>query len=120
MNSGDPVPSAEYLLRRGYCPQQIRRDGTVTSRAFVARPKDEGKLSVDIESLTTLAVSIKDASLFRLCRILTSDVYNLGLGCIYDPLADNIAHALITGLDGEDLEIPQLLSIKATVLMYPD
>jgi len=58
------VDVGDSLLRRAYAPPDGKRfcnpNGTATSRAFVPRPKDKGKLSVDISSLTTYAVSIKD------------------------------------------------------------
>jgi hypothetical protein len=117
MLKGDIVADGEYLLRRAY-----RRDknyvhpitGLPTSRAFAPRPKDEGKLSVDIKSLTNFSISIDDEQRFRLFEIIASLVYKLKLKCIYDPLLpENPAHAIITGFDPEDESIPGILARSA-------
>lgn len=117
MLKGDKVADGEYLLRRAY-----RRDkkyvhpttGLPTSRAFAPRPKDEGKLSVDIKSLTNFTASINDEQRYLLFEIITSLVNKLNLKCTYDPLLPvNPAHAIITGFDPEDESIPGILARSA-------
>jgi hypothetical protein len=117
MLKGDIVADGEHLLRRAY-----RKDkkyvhpttGLPTSRAFAPSPKDEGKLSVDIKSLTNFTDSIKDEQRFRLFGLMVSVVYKLKLKCTYDPvLPENPAHAIITGFDPEDESIPGILARNA-------
>ena len=120
MKKGDKIDVDENLLRRVYKADKRYRDtktGNLSSRAFAPRPKDDGKLSVDIERLTSLEQSIVDPLKFVLYRISTSLVYGLGLDCIYDPILTdnykNLAHALVIGFDKEDESIPGILARKA-------
>ena len=120
MNKGDLVSVEETLLRRVYKSDKHyidKRTGRPTSRAFAPRPKDEGRLSVDIKSLTSFFEAIGDERRFLLFSILSKIVYDLNLQCIYDPEDYNLAHALITGFDPNDESIPGILartSIKET------
>ena len=57
-----------------------------SSRAFSPRPKDEGKLSVDIERLISLENAIADPAKFILYRVTVVLINFLGLECIYDPI----------------------------------
>ena len=55
------VSVEEWLYRRGYnspVHKFMNPDGTATSRVFKLRQNDEGKLSVDIKSLTTPQAAI--------------------------------------------------------------
>lgn len=85
-----------------------RKTGLPTSRAFSPRPKDEGKLSVDIDSLITPEESVGDTLKFSLWEIENSLVYSIDLISVYDPLTEkfngreNPAHCLIMGFDEED------------------
>lgn len=126
MKKGDFLESDEKLLRRIYRVDKRYinpKTGRPTSRAFAPRPKDDGKLSVDIERLTTFEKSILDPIKYVLYRISTSLVFDLGLKCIYDPVAndefENLAHALVIGFDNEDESIPGILSRKAEYIDYP-
>lgn len=113
MRKGDTVPEKETLLRRVYRHDKNyidRRTGRPTSRAFAPRPKDNGKLSVAIKSMTSFQEAIVNAEKYRLFNILAKLVYELGLTCIYDPIDNNIAHALITGFDPEDESVPGILA----------
>ena len=122
MNKGDLVSVEESLLRRVYRSDKRyvdKRTGRPTSRAFSPRPKDEGKLSVDIKSLTNYFEAIGDQHRFLLFSILSKIVYNLNLQCIYDPEDDNPAHALITGFDPEDESVPGIL-VRASTKEEPN
>ncbi len=117
MKKGDRVDKNENLLRRVYRSDKRyidKRTGRPTSRAFAPRPKDNGKLSVEIERLTTRKKAILDPTRFVLFEFLAEIVYTLGLNCIYDPIEDtNPAHALITGFREDDESIPGILARKA-------
>lgn len=126
MNKGDLVNDDETLLRRVYRVDKRYRDpntGKPMSRAFAPRPKDDGKLSVDIESLTTLENSIFDPIKFVLYRISVAIVSGLGLQCIYDPIIEenyeNLAHSLIIGFDEDDESVPGILARQAEYINYP-
>lgn len=117
MNKGDIVSVDETLLRRVYKGDKRyidKKTGRPTSRAFAPRPKDDGKLSIEIKSLTSFFEAIKDERKYLLFSILSKIVYNLNLQCIYDPEDDNPAHALITGFDPEDESIPGILARAST------
>lgn len=117
MRKGDLVSDSETLLRRVYRKDRHyidRRTGLPTSRAFAPRPKDNGKLSVEIKSMTSFQEAIVNAEKFRLFNVLAKLVYELGLSCIYDPIDNNIAHALITGFDPEDESVPGILARSST------
>ncbi|MEM6263610.1 MAG: hypothetical protein AAGI38_13945 [Bacteroidota bacterium] len=120
MKKGAPVGKDENLLRRVYKKDKRYRDpktGRPTSRAFVPRPKDNGKLSVDIEKLTTPERAVLDPHKFLLYRFSCKIVYALGLTCTYDPIDTgqytNHAYALITGFDKNDESVPAILARKA-------
>ena len=122
MNKGDVIPDEEILLRRVFARDKKYIDliGKPTSRAFTPRPKDDGKLSVDIKSLTTYAAAIRDEQRFALFTIHVAFAKSLGLNCIYDPLTlitdgiDNIAHSLVIGIPTEDESISGLLARNST------
>jgi len=117
MKKGDLVSVNETLLRRVYKGDKRyidKKTGRPTSRAFAPRPKDEGKLSVDIKSLTSFLEAIADERKFILFSVLAKIVYDLNLQCTYDPEDNNPAHALITGFDPEDESIPGILARVST------
>ncbi len=126
MNKGDKIGEDENLLRRVYKLDKRYRDpktGRPSSRAFAPRPKDNGKLSVDIERLTSFEKSILDPLRFVLYRISTTLIIDLGLECIYDPISnkeyENLAHSLVVGFKEEDESIPGILARKAVYITYP-
>jgi hypothetical protein len=128
MKSGERLEDAEWLLRRGFSPDKkyISKDFHINSRAFAPREKDEGKLSVDIERLTTHEHAIQDAARFRLCRIQAKVPHSIGLLGTYDPIAatseaenGNPAHALISGFDAFDDSLPAILAKNAVVVDIP-
>lgn len=128
MNKGDLLDDAENLLRRVYRKDKKYinpKTGKPTSRAFAPRPRDSGKLSVDVERLTNLEDSIIDGIRFKLFRITAGLAHSLGLKCFYDPLilsedgCENPAHSLICGFVDEDESIPGILARKADPIEFP-
>lgn len=88
-SKNDKVPLDEWLYRRGYnnpAHKFMNPDGSATSRIFKLRPKDEGKLSVDVKSLTTPEVAIGSPEKYFLFELSAKNVANLGLETWYDPL----------------------------------
>jgi hypothetical protein len=121
MDKGDRISPDENLWRRVYRTDKryIDPSGRPTSRAFAPRPKDEGKLSVDMARLTTVEKAIADAEKFKLYSIPSKLVFDLGLDCLYDPLTvqsdgvDNPAHCLVTGFEPDDERVPGILARQA-------
>lgn len=110
-----PVNSEEWLYRRGYCSpvhRYMNPDGSATSRVFKLRAKDNGKLSVDVKSLTTPQTAISDKYKYFLFEIYNAIVESFGLKTYYDPLPDgtNDAHAIVVGIQNDDDIIPGLLA----------
>ncbi|WP_338870294.1 hypothetical protein WBJ53_22375 [Spirosoma sp. SC4-14] len=95
----------------------------MVARNFKLRPKDEGKLSVDVASLTTPQQSVRDLSKFALASLANKDVLAIGLATFHDPCTvehhgfDNPAHAYIWGMDEDDDIKPALLAQKAIVIL---
>lgn len=121
-----PVADEEQLYRSIYRTpwhKYVDPGGRPTSRNFKLRPKDEGKLSVDVASLTTSERSVRDLSKFALASLPNTDVKAIGLETFYDPFTaeehgfDNPAHAYIWGMDEEDDIKPALLAQKAIVIL---
>ena len=117
MKKGDSLDKDEHLLRRVYRSDKIfidKKTGRPTSRAFAPRPKDNGKLSVEIERLTKYENAIVDPNRFVLFKFLAEVAYDLGLNCIYDPIEnENLAHALVTGFPDDDESVPGILARNA-------
>lgn len=121
------VPLKEWVYRRGYSTpvhKFMNPDGTATSRVFKLRPKDEGKLSVDVKSLTTAAVSIGEPDKYFLFEVSVKNIASIGLDTWYDPLTmakhgvENPAHAYISGFDEDDDILPvQLASFSRRVIV---
>lgn len=116
------VDSGELLLRRGYgTPEKkfMNPDGTATSRVFKLREKDNGELSVDVESLTTAEKAVIDPLRFMLFKIANNYVFELSLETCHSPTpgGQNDAHAVIVGMDLDDEIMPGLLA-KASQRIY--
>lgn len=112
---GEQVALEEWLYRRGYSTPEkkyVNPDGTATSRVFKLRAKDNGQLSVDVKSLTTPEIAVKDPSKFMLFEIANGSVAEIGLTTFHDPLPDgsNDAHAVILGMDENDDVTPGVLA----------
>lgn len=126
MKIGDSISVDETLLRRVYRKDKRYRDpktGRPSSRAFAPRPRDEGKLSVDIESMSSFENTIIDPIKFILYRISVALINELDLDCIYDPIVnqdfENLAHALVVGFDEEDESVPAIIARKAEQIDFP-
>lgn len=121
-----PVADHENLYRSIYRTpwhRYVDPDGRPTSRNFKLRPKDAGKLSVDVSSLTTPEQSVRDLNKFALTSLANVDVRAIGLSTFHDPCTikehgfENPAHAYIWGMDEEDDIAPALLAQKALVIL---
>lgn len=121
-----PVSEEENLYRSIYRSpwhKYVDPDGRPTSRNFKLRSKDEGKLSVDVASLTTPEQSVRDLSKFALASLANAGVKAIGLETFHDPCTvtkhgfDNPAHAYIWGMDEEDDIKPALLAQEAIVIL---
>jgi hypothetical protein len=123
MNRGDVIDSQELLYRRGFnSPEKkyLNPDGTATSRVFKLREKDEGRLSVDLASLTTPAIAVFDSNSYNLFQINNTTVEEIELITIYDAdfAAQKNSHCLIIGMQlGDDIK-PAYLAKKSTKI-YP-
>ena len=121
MKAGDKLADEELLLRRVYRSDKRYLDpnGRPSSRAFTPRPKDDGKLSVDVRRLTTYAAAVIDENKYRLFACEAAWAHRLGLDCLYDPLTeaehgyDNPAHAVVVGFPQDDESIPGILARQA-------
>lgn len=113
------IQNEDQLLRRVPFtdPAYIKDDGSLSSFAF--KPKNgENGLSVNIAWMTTYEKSILDKARFRLYSISAGIPRSLELNCIYDPLPDNAAHALITGNFTKG--ICRQMASMAQRIAYPD
>lgn len=113
----------EWLYRRSYSSPEKKYcnpDGSATSRVFKLREKDNGRLSVDLRSMTTPRRCVSDPSKFMLFEICNEVVVEHGLNTIYDPLDDgsNDAHALMIGMALEDDVIPGILARKSRRVIW--
>lgn len=123
MIKGDKVSDSEWLLRRVYRIDRKYTDRTTglpNSRAFAPRPKDEGKLSVNVKSLSSYIESVVDESKYRLFTFSVSLVYKLNLSCTYYPLPDNSAHALVSGFGSDDESAPGIMARSAKEVFSTD
>lgn len=114
------VSKTERFYRRGYSNPERRYmnpDGTATSRVFKLREKDQGQLSVDVQSLTTPETAIGDPTKYFLFDISNEVVLNLGLESFHDELPNNPAHAYIWGMSIEDEIMPGKLA-RASKRVY--
>lgn len=119
------VASEESLYRRIYRKPWLKYanpDNTPTSRNFVPRDIDQGKLSVDVASLTSKELAIGDIKKYALAEVSVRDVESVGLFAIHDPCItethgyENLAHALIEGFVDDDDITPALLARKARII----
>ncbi|MGV3767286.1 MAG: hypothetical protein ACO1NW_14225 [Chitinophagaceae bacterium] len=126
--NGTKVLSINHLYRRGFGPPDKRflnPDGSATSRLFKLRAKDEGKLSVDVKEMTTPDQAVIDPTKFILFEIPVRGVSEIKLDAIHDPLTleehgvENLAHALILGIDDDDDVKPGLLARMSKRIDFP-
>lgn len=110
-----PVDKEEWLYRRGFSSPErkyMNPDGTATSRVFKLRQKDNGELSVDVVSLTTIKKSIADPLKYFLFKLANKIVVEADLQTFHHPLDDgsNEAHAVIVGMEMNDEIMPGYLA----------
>jgi hypothetical protein len=133
-NFGEPVAIAEMLYRRYFAkkPRQLVDGLLPHSRIFKARDKDEGKLSMDVKSLTTPEASVGNSvewALFELSNehvLQIPDMQGTNLQSIHDPLPnaesaiENPAHCLVFHVDPDDDITPKMLAKIASRVQFPD
>jgi hypothetical protein len=115
MEERKSVEINQSLLRRGYSTPEkkyMNPDGTATSRVFKLRQQDNGELSVDVESLTTLEKALQDSDKYILFRLENKSVVEVGLQTYHAPLSDgsNDAHSVIVGMSIDDDILPGMLA----------
>lgn len=118
---GEPVSADDWLYRRVIPGTKfIDKLGNATSRAFTLREQDNGELSVDAKSLTSVETAVVDKIKFRLFEISHLDVKACGVNAYHDPMPINSAHSIIKG-DGFEIGnevIPGLLARKAKRIKF--
>jgi hypothetical protein len=107
------IADSENVWRRVFL-NHIKRDGTLNSRAFKPRATDEGKLSVDVQSMTTYDQSIKNEEKHALYSLPVKFVHENCFDCYHNPIPDNKAHALIEGFEPDEDARAIVLAVKAT------
>jgi hypothetical protein len=99
-------------------PKYIKSDGSSSSFAFTPI-KEDGRLSVNIEKLTTYEKRILNKRRFWLYFHQARKYRDLGLECEYDPEPDNYTHALVLGINHNNRKIPRKLARSAVKIDYP-
>lgn len=129
LNKGDEITAHNSIFyRRIYRSDKKYIDiktGRPLSRAFTPRPKDEGRLSVDLSHLTTPDLSCGDIKKFTIYSITGLTVYSLELKAIYDPVYSfengieirNNAHSFIEGFEEEDESKAGILARSSTKIL---
>ncbi len=114
------IDDSELLLRRAFRnkPAYISKTGTISSRAFELREKDNGLLSLNIKRLTAFELFVHDADKFALCQILTKVFHDNGARCLYAPESDNPAHVLVHDGSNDDVYL-RTLAESAQLIDYP-
>lgn len=91
------IDDEDELLRRVPKVPSHYINGRITSAAFKPKPSEDG-LSVDILSLTTIEISIKEPSKYLAAIIIAEDATKEGCECEHNPVPGNYSHALIKGV----------------------
>jgi hypothetical protein len=92
----------DWLYRRLHLAC-FRKDGSVSSVAFMTRGFPDNEASVDLAKLTTPEESVNREGKGRrkLGQLQARGPRDLGLEVVHDPLDDNDAHSLILGADSK-------------------
>jgi hypothetical protein len=92
----------DWLYRRLHAAC-FKKDGSVSSVAFMTNTFPEGQASVDLAKLTTPEerVNREGKGRRKLGQLQARGPRDLGLEVVHDPLADNHAHSLILGADSK-------------------
>jgi hypothetical protein len=106
-------------LYRRIAPHCFKRDGTISSSAFMTNNVPDDQISVDLARLTTADESLARAPRpgFGLGDLLASEPRRLGFTVRHDPIPENPAHALIEGQNTK--ELCRRLAEKLLVLRRP-
>ncbi len=105
----------ESVYRRGRV-SKVNINRNPTTRDFKPRSQDEGKLSVNLKSLSTAIISVVDINRFNLFELKITDINDIrndqgvNLFVEEDPIEDNLSHALINRIEPEDDETPLKLA----------
>lgn len=104
METAFRINDTDNVLRRvPVHPSYIKPDGTFSSYVFRLRSGERG-ISVDVERLSSFQKATLGRSDFKLLSVNVGTIRNQindGLDVVYDPLPENDAHALITGVTGK-------------------
>ncbi len=94
----------DWLYRRLHAAC-IKKDGSVSSVAFMTNSFPDAQASVDLARLTTPEESVNREGKGRrkLGQLQARGPKYLGLDVVHDPLDDNIAHSLILGATTKDI-----------------
>src|SRR5690242_10610171 len=97
--------SDDDLLYRRFHPKSLRRDGNITSAAYIRHKekKPDSEISVDLARKTTPESTLEaaDPPIFGLGELRVGDVRNLGFTVRYAPSRGNKAHCIIEGVKTE-------------------
>ncbi len=92
----------DWLYRRLHAAC-FKKDGSVSSVAFMTNNFPDNKASVDLARLTTPEESVnrEGKGWRKLGQLQARGPRDLGLGVVHDPLDDNDAHSLFLGADSK-------------------
>lgn len=106
----EPVHDEDWLYRR-LAPHHIKRDGSVSSSAFMRSTDQSGRrrepdpdVSVDLARLTTPEESLRCAGRPQhgIGALQAREPRRMGLTVVHSPLPENRAHASIRGNQGAE------------------
>jgi hypothetical protein len=109
------ILATDFLYRRLNLKSHFRKDGSVSSRAFMYDGKPDEAVSVDLARLTTPHESLARETRSGWCLgELSASVPldELGLEVLHVPLEDNFSHAEIRGLGPDDMMQGEILASK--------
>ena len=95
----------------------VKRDGTVSSVAYVRNGQPDNEISVDLARLTTTAETLASRPGFGVGAIVARIPRQIGFEVIHDPLPVNAAHTLIRGQNSR--EKCRLLASETRVVIHP-
>ena len=104
-------------LYRRLAPMMVKRDGTVSSVAYVKNGQPDNEMSVDLARLTTTAQTLASRPSFGIGVITARVPRGIGFEVIHDPLPGNAAHTLIRGQSSK--EKCRLLASETRVIVHP-
>ncbi|HEV7241456.1 MAG TPA: hypothetical protein VGQ36_19650 [Thermoanaerobaculia bacterium] len=105
------------VLHRRLAPMMVKRDGTVSSVAYVKNGQPDNEISVDLAWRTTTTQTLLSRPSFGIGAITARVPRSLGFEVTHDPLPDNPAHALIRGQSSK--EKCRILASETRVVIHP-